>query len=84
MPGFGRARPPLRTLQIAGARPLLGMPWSLGNGGTMVSEPERQESGAGGHIPGELENRTEPSTRLRASFHKSVSQGTNFIVSSSV
>ena len=50
----------------------------------MVSEPERQESGAGRHIQGELENTTEPSTGLRASFHKSVSQGTNSIVSSSV
>ena len=51
----------------------------------MVSEPERQESSAEGHFWGELENSTsEPSTRLRASFRKSVSQVTDSIASSSV
>ena len=76
---------PGRTSQNAGAHPLLGMPWSPGNGGTMVSEPERQESSAEGPFRGELENSTsEPSTGLRASFRKSVSQVTDSKASSSV
>ena len=51
----------------------------------MVSEPERQESSAEGPFRGELENSTsEPSTGLRASFRKSVSQVTDSIASSSV
>ena len=35
----------------------------------MVSEPGRQESSAAGHIRGELENTSETSSGLRASFH---------------